>query len=309
MAMHIEQPDSRQSAPAALKISDRPSRLGLALHLVAARRDHQPNAVGDVAVLEGRGGEPEVADPAVRARADEHDVDLLADDRLPGAEVHVLERALERALGRGIRLVVGRRDARGDRDAHAGVRAVGDHRLEGARVDRDRLVVRGAVVGRQLLPARERRVPGRPLRCVRPAVDVLVGRVVRRDEPGPRAALDAHVADRHPLFHRQRADRLAAVLEDVAGPATDADPGQQGEDDVLGAHAWDEPAIDPDFVGLRVALEQGLGGEDHLDLARPDPERQRSEGAVRARMRVPAHDRHARLGQSHLRADDVDDPL
>ena len=44
-----------------------------------------------------------------------------------------------------------------------------------------------------------------------------------------------------------------------------------------------EPAVDPDLVGLRVALEQGLGGEDHLDLARPDPERERPERAVGAR--------------------------
>ena len=95
--MHIEQPASRHSAPAALKISARPSRLGLALHLVRARHDHQPDAVGDVAVLEHAGRQPQVADPAVGAAADEDDVDLLAEDRLAGLEVHVLERALEGA--------------------------------------------------------------------------------------------------------------------------------------------------------------------------------------------------------------------
>ena len=71
--------------------------LGLALHLVRAGHDHQPHAVGDVAVLEHAGGQPQVADPAVGAAADEHDVDLLAEDRLAGLQVHVLERALERA--------------------------------------------------------------------------------------------------------------------------------------------------------------------------------------------------------------------
>ena len=99
------------------------------------------------------------------------------------------------------------------------------------------------------------------------------------------------------------------VLEDVAGPAADADPRDQREDDVLGADAGGEPAVDPDLVGLRVALEERLGREDHLDLARPDPERERPERAVRARVRVAAHDRHPRLGQPELRADDVDDAL
>ena len=112
MAMHIEQPASRQSAPAALKISARPSRLGLALHLVGARDDHQPDAVGDVAVLEDAGREPQVADPAVRATADEDDIDLLAEDRLAGLEIHVLEGALEGAALARVGLVVGRGDAR-----------------------------------------------------------------------------------------------------------------------------------------------------------------------------------------------------
>ena len=125
----------------------------------------------------------------------------------------------------------------GDRDAHARVRAVGDHRLEGVRVDRDRLVEGRAVVAREAAPAVDRGVPGGACRGVRPSGEVLERRVVRGDQAGPRAALDAHVADRHPLFHGQRPDRLAAVLEDVAGPAADADPRDQVEDDVLGADA------------------------------------------------------------------------
>ena len=70
-----------------------------------------------------------------------------------------------------------------------------------------------------------------------------------------------------------------------------------------------EAAVDADLVGLRVALEQGLGREDHLDLARPDPEGERPERAVRRRVRVTAHDRHPGLGQAELRPDDVDDAL
>ena len=46
-----------------------------------------------------------------------------------------------------------------------------------------------------------------------------------------------------------------------------------------------------------------------LDLAGADAERQRAEGAVRGGVRVTADDRHARLGQPELRADDVHDAL
>ena len=59
--------------------------------------------------------------------------------------------------------------------------------------------------------------------CCAP-VQVLEGGVIRGDQPGARPALDAHVADGHPLIHGQAADRLAGVLEDVPRPATDADP-------------------------------------------------------------------------------------
>ena len=81
--------------------------LGLALHLVRTRHDHHPDPVGDVAVLEDRGREAEIADAAIRARADEHDIDLLAEDGLPGTQVHVLERVLEGASLRWVGLVGG----------------------------------------------------------------------------------------------------------------------------------------------------------------------------------------------------------
>ena len=283
--------------------------LGFALHLVRARDDHQADAVRDVAVLEHAGGQPQVADPAVGAAPHEDDVDLLAEDRLTGLEVHVLERPLEGAPLARVGLVGGGGDPAGDRDAHPGVGAVGDHRLERVGIDGDGLVVGRAVVGRERAPGLDRGVPGRPDRGVGAAVEVLEGRVVRGDQPGPRAALDAHVADGHPLFHRQSADRLAGVLEDVPGPAADPDPGDQREDDVLGTHPGDQPAVDTDLVGLRVALEERLGGQHHLDLAGPDPERQRAERAVGRGVRVAAHDGHPRLGQSELRSDDVDDAL
>ena len=283
--------------------------LGLGLHLLAARHDHEAHALGRVPALEGGGGLAQVADPGVGAAADEDDLHRLAGDRLAGLQAHVLERPLERPARGRVGGVLGPRHAPADRDAHAGVRAPGDHRLEGVRVERDRGVEGRAVVGGERPPPGDRGVPRRALRGMAAAVDVLEGRVVGGDEAGPRAALDGHVADRHPLLHRERPDRLAAVLEDVAGAAADPDPGDEGEDDVLGPDAGAQPAVDADLVGLRLPLEERLGGEDHLDLARADPEGQRPERAVGRRVAVAADDRHARLGQAQLRADDVDDPL
>jgi hypothetical protein len=133
MAMHIEQPASRHSAPAALKISARPSFSACFFTSWEPGTTITRTPVGDPAALEDRGGQAQVADPAVGARADEHDVDLLAEDRLAGPEVHVLEGVLERAAGGRIGLVLRGGHPAADRDAHARVRAVGDHRLQGSR--------------------------------------------------------------------------------------------------------------------------------------------------------------------------------
>ena len=68
-------------------------------------------------------------------------------------------------------------------------------------------------------------------------------------------------------------------------------------------------AVDGDRHRARPRLRQRLGGEHVLDLAGADAERQRAERAVGRRVAVAAHDRHARLGEPLLGADDVHDAL
>ncbi len=107
----------------------------------------------------------------------------------------------------------------------------------------------------------------------------------------------------------RRADRLAAVLDDVALPAAGADLGDEREHEVLGGDAGLQRALDGDGHRPRPHGGQRLGGEDVLDLAGADAEGQRAERAVGAGVAVAADDRHAGLGDAELRADDVDDAL
>ncbi len=104
-------------------------------------------------------------------------------------------------------------------------------------------------------------------------------------------------------------DGRAAVLDDVADAAAGADAAEDGQDDVLGRAAGGQVAVDGDGQGLGGWLRQGLGGEDVLDLAGADAERQRAEGAVGGGVGVAADDGHAGLREALLRADDVDDAL
>ena len=105
--------------------------------------------------------------------------------------------------------------------AHAGVGAVGDHRLQSIAADGHGAIIGRALVGGELLPAGDSGVPGGALGGVRAAGEVFKGGVVGRDQSGARAAFDRHVADRHALIHAKRTDCAAGVFEDAAGAAAE----------------------------------------------------------------------------------------
>ena len=95
----------------------------------------------------------------------------------------------------------------------------------------------------------------------------------------------------------------------MADGAVDPVLADRREDQVLGGDAVAHLPVVVDAHRLRLALDQRLGGEDVLDLAGPDTEGQRPEGAVGGGVAVAADDRHPRLGEPQLGADHVDDPL
>ena len=95
------------------------------------------------------------------------------------------------------------------------------------------------------------------------------------------------------------------LLNDSLG----ADGADDVEDDVFGRHAARPLAVDRDAEGLGLRLHEALCGKHVLDFARADAEGERAECAVRAGVAVAANNRHPRLRQSQLRADDVNDAL
>ena len=105
------------------------------------------------------------------------------------------------------------------------------------------------------------------------------------------------------------ADRLAAILDHIAGAAGRAGRADHRKRDVLGGHAGLELAGDLDLHVLRFLLDQRLGREHMLDLGRADPVRQRAEGAMRRGVAVAADHGHAGQGPALFRPDDMDDAL
>src|SRR3954447_360788 len=154
-----------------------------------------------------------------------------------------------------------------------------------------------------------RSVPVLAGRRVCPALKERERGLIGRDHACTSAGFDGHVADRHPALHRQGANGIAAVFDDVTLPATGADAGDDAENEVLGRHPGGQVADDLDRHRLRALQRQRLSCEDMLDLAGADAEGEGAEGTVRAGVTVTAHHRHAGLGEAELRPDDVDDAL
>ena len=105
------------------------------------------------------------------------------------------------------------------------------------------------------------------------------------------------------------ADGLAGVLHDVPGGTGGADTPDQGKDEVLGGHPGGRAPVEADFHGAGPGLDDALGGQDVLHLARADTEGERAEGPVSGGVGVSADDDHPRPGDPQLGADHVDDAL
>ncbi len=144
---------------------------------------------------------------------------------------------------------------------------------------------------------------------MQPAAEVVIRRIVRRDQPGPRAAFDGHVADRHLVLHREIPDHLTRVLNAVAHAATGRDLSDEIKNDILRRDARSQLAVDAEFKRLWPRLQQRLRRHHVFDFAGANSERERAERAVRRGMAVAADDRHARLRVALFRTDDVDNAL
>src|SRR5208337_473623 len=124
-----------------------------------------------------------------------------------------------------------------------------------------------------------------------------------------RASLDGHVANRHPLLEGHRLEDGARVLVREPDATLDAEAPDDRQDDVFGVDARCKLSRDFDAADPRAAHREALRGEHVANLARADAKSHRAEGAVGGGVAIAAGDRHARLGQAKLGADDMDDAL
>ena len=165
------------------------------------------------------------------------------------------------------------------------------------------------VIGIQCFPPRFGGFPLGTLGGVRATFAIGIGFFVRRDQTRARTTFDGHVTDGHAPFHRQIADRFAAIFNDIASAAGCAGLADNRQGDVLGSDAGGQLACDLDFHVLALALDQRLGGKDMFNFGRADAVGQRAKSAVGRRVAVTTDNGHAGQGPTLFRANDVHNAL
>ncbi len=206
--------------------------LGFVLDALRARNDEHSHVIRYAVTFDDTCCRFEIAEARVRAAADENHINGCAGELLAGLDLHVVEGFCEG-------FVVARRGRYRlvDCDDHARVRAERDHRLHRRDIEADFPVERCIWIARQLAPTRNGRIPCLAFGGHLATGQVLESRIVRRHHPCAGTGFDGHVADRHSLVHRQRADGRAAVFHGVSRATVDTDLPDDAQHDVLGRHA------------------------------------------------------------------------
>src|SRR5208282_750259 len=279
------------------------------LDRLRARHHHGANLWIHVLPFRHSRRRPQVFDSRIGARSDEHTVHSDAFDRRSGIETHVGERLFRRAPVGLLHEALELGNARVHGHYHSGIRPPGDERRERCRVNLNHAIELRSGIARQSAPVRNRFFPIFSFWSKAPPADIRESRLIGCDQSRSRSRLDAHIAQRHAAFHRQRAHRIAGVLDHMSGGAIGADASDNSERQVLCRHALRQLSAHVDLHRLRFFLRQALRGQHMFHFRCSNAKRQRSERAVRRGVTVAADNRHPRQRDAQFRADDVHNAL
>ncbi len=210
----------------------------------------------------------QVFDTRVGARTDKDFVQLDVGNFLTGLQAHVLQGPFDALAFNRIRFLSRIGDVGIDCHHHFRRSAPADLRFNRCCIDVDDFVeqIAAIAVGAQILPIAHRHVPVVAFRCVGAALIVIDSSIVHRDQTGASARFNRHVADRHPAFHRQRPNGVAAEFDGVTVAAGGADLADDRQHDVLGGDARTGFAVDFDQHVFGFFLHQTLGCQRVFDF-------------------------------------------
>lgn len=286
--------------------------LGLLFDKTGAGNDHGTLDVGgNLLAANNLGGGAEILDTGVGARTDEDLVDRDVLHGGAGGQAHVFKSALAGELAVLILEVIGAGNDAVDGDDILGGGTPGDGGDDVLAVDDDGLVVDGIFVRGEAGP--EVDGPG-PFGAVdlgseRTALQVVEGDLIGSDHTSTGTSFDGHVAHGHTGLHTQAANDGTTELDNGTGTSGGTNDTDDVEDDILTGDTGGQLAIDLDAHVLAATGDEGLSGENVLDLTGTDTEGKGTKGTVCRGVTVTADDGGTGEGETLLGTDDVDNTL
>ena len=261
-----------------------------------------------MASLGHRGRGLKVTQTAIGAAADEADIDRQARDGSPGLQIHVAIGLLRQGTLVGFGLLQGGHGLI-HADALAGGDAPGDRGRDGSGIEAHFIVEDGVGAAGQATPPAHRLRPGLATGSEGAPLEVVKGDLIGVDVTAAGAALNRHVAEGHPLLHRERLNCWTGEFVGITHAALHPQGANHVQDQVLGVDAGLELTIHPDPADLELAHRQALAGEHIPHLTGANAKGDRTESPMGGGVGVAAGHGHARLGQTQFGGNHVDDPL
>ena len=167
----------------------------------------------------------------------------------------------------------------------------------------------GVRIRHECLPIGNRLVPVFSLGRQRSATHVFDRLFVDGNKAGACARFNGHIAERHATFHRKRTDRRPRKFNRAARSACRTDLADDCQSDILAGDAGAKLAFDTHEHILVLLGDERLRSKHVLHFRGANAESQSRASAVRRRVAVAAHDRHAGQRGPLFRAHNMDDAL
>ena len=221
----------------------------------------------------------QIFDPPIGARADKDPIHCHTLKLVTGLEPHILER-ITNSLAFGGRHLMRRRHCGRYRQRLLWTGAPG-HCRRNLRGIHQRLTVKLSIfITGKHTPVRTGLFPCPSLRSKGAVFDIGQSCLVWRYDPKSCAALNRHVAQRHPAFHGQPSDGGACVFHSMALRPIGSQLADPAKGDILSRDAETQGAFDPDAHGFWFALPYGLRGQHMGHFCCANAKGQRTKGTV-----------------------------
>ena len=141
------------------------------------------------------------------------------------------------------------------------------------------------------------------------AIEVVERHLIRVDVSTACSPLNGHVAERHPLLHRQNLNGRASEFIGITNTALNPERADHMEHQILGGNTIGELAIHLDSTHFQLVHRQALTRENITHLTGADTESDGTERTMGGGVRVATRHGHPWLSQTQLWSDHMHDSL